>query len=88
VKEYWLVTPYPHLVEVLVLDGATYRIHGVFGKHDTLTSPTLPGLEIALSTVFDFPIPESERIEEVREGTPPYARRPTGEPPSDGAGGR
>jgi Uma2 family endonuclease len=80
VKEYWLVTPYPHLVEVLVLDGLTYRVHDVSGKADMLTSPTLPGLEIALESIFDFPIPESERIEEVREGTPPYARRAPGEP--------
>jgi Uma2 family endonuclease len=72
VREYWIVTPYPHLVEVLVLDGATYRIHNVFRKADTLTSPALPGLAIALDTVFDFPIPPSEHIDEVREGTPPY----------------
>lgn len=72
VKEYWIVTPYPHLVEVLLLDGETYRIHRVFTAADTLTSPTLPGLEFALEGVFDFPIPDDERIDEVREATPPY----------------
>ena len=76
VKEYWIVTPYPHLVEVLLLDGDSYRIHKVFTKTDTLTSPTLPGLEIALDQIFDFPIPEDERIDEVREATPPYGHAP------------
>jgi len=74
VKEYWIITPHPHLVEVLLLDGDSYRIHSVFTKADTLTSPTLPGLEIALEQVFDFPIPDDERIDEVREGTPSYAK--------------
>lgn len=76
VKEYWVVTPYPHLVEVLLLDGDGYHIHKVLTKTGTLTSPTLPGLEIVLAQVFDFPIPEDERIDEVREATPPYGRGP------------
>jgi len=72
VKEYWIVTPYPHLVEVLVVDGDSYRIHGVFGRSDTLTSPTLTGLELPLDTIFDFPIPDDERVTEVHESSPPY----------------
>lgn len=78
VKEYWIVTPYPHLVEVLLLDGDSYRVHSVFTKRDTLSSPTLSGLEIPLDGVFNFPIPDNERIDEIRESTPPYghARRP------------
>jgi len=75
VKEYWLVTPYPHLAEVLVLDGSSYRIHGSYRKADTLTSPALPGLRLALERVFDFAIPEGERVDEIGEGTPPYASR-------------
>jgi Uma2 family endonuclease len=74
VKEYWLVTPYPHLLEVLLLDGGGYRVHKVYRRHDTLTSPTLSGLELPLHDVFDFPIPETERIEEVHESVPPYPR--------------
>lgn len=74
VREYWLVTPYPHLLEVLLLDGAGYRVHQVYRKPDTLTSPTLPGLEVPLVGVFDFPIPDAERIDEVHESTPPYPR--------------
>jgi Uma2 family endonuclease len=74
VKEYWLVTPYPHLLEVLLLDGDGYRIRKVYRKQDTLTSPTLPGLELPLAAIFDFPIPDGERILEVHESTPPYPR--------------
>ena len=72
VKEYWLVTPYPHLVEVLFLDGDSYRIHGVYTNRDRLISPTLPGLVMDLETVFDFPISDEERIEQVHEAVPPY----------------
>lgn len=79
VKEYWLVTPYPSLVEVLLLDGATYRIAAVFGKSDALASPSFPELTIPLEVVFDFPIPEEDRIDEVREGTPPAPPSSTGE---------
>lgn len=74
VKEYWLVTPYPHLLEVLLLDGDGYRIRKVYRKQDTLTSPTLPGLELPLAAVFDFPIPDGDRILEVHESAPPYPR--------------
>lgn len=79
VKEYWLVTPYPHLVEVLLLDGDSYRIHSAFTKADTLTSPTLTDIEIALERIFDFPISDDERIDEVREGIPPYGHAPRAE---------
>ncbi len=74
VKEYWLVTSYPHLLEALLLDGDGYRIRKVYRKQDTLTSPTLPGLELPLAAIFDFPIPDAERILEVHESTPPYPR--------------
>jgi Uma2 family endonuclease len=78
VREYWIVTPYPHLVEVLVLRGAGYRVHRVFTRSDTLTSPTLRGLRLDLTEVFGFPIPPQERIDEVRGSTPPYGRRRPG----------
>jgi hypothetical protein len=41
VREYWIVTPWPHVVEVLSLDGRGYRLHRAFGKDDTLTQPDL-----------------------------------------------
>ena len=75
VKEVWLVTPYPWLVEVLLLDGDSYRLAGNYIKTDTLKSPTFPGLGIELSKVFDFPLEPGEEIQMVREGHPPRARR-------------
>ncbi len=81
VQEVWLVTPYPWLIEVLLLDGESYRIVGAYTKTDTLTSPTFPNLALALNKVFDFPLEPGEEIEMIREGHPPYAQReeqPTG----------
>lgn len=75
VQEYWIVTPYPSLVEVLVLKDDQYQIHGVYSNNDQLTTPSFAGLKITLNKVFDFPISENERIDEVRESTPPYAAR-------------
>jgi Uma2 family endonuclease len=75
VKEVWLVTPYPWLVEVLLLDGESYRLVGTHTKTDTPASPTFPDLLMELSKVFDFPLDPGEEIEMVREGHPPYGRR-------------
>jgi Uma2 family endonuclease len=75
VGEVWLVTPYPWLVEVLQLDGATYRVAGTYTKTDTLASPTFPGLAMDLGKVFDFPLEPGEEVPMVREGHPPYATR-------------
>ena len=75
VKEVWLVTPYPWLVEVLLLDGESYRIAGAYTKTDTLTSPTFPDLALDLSAIFDFPLDPGEEIEMVHEGRPPYAEK-------------
>lgn len=55
VKEFWLVTPEPSLVEVLVLEGASYRLHGGYGPDETLRSPRFPKLKPALAGVFTFP---------------------------------
>jgi len=71
VAEVWLVTPYPWLVEVYLLDGETYRFVTGYTKGDTLASPTFPELSIDLDRIFDFPIPPEQRIEMVREGRPP-----------------
>lgn len=75
VKELWLVTPYPSLVEILVLDGPSYRLHEVYSREQTLVSPAFPGLEIGLEGIFDFPISPEERVNEVREDPAPYAAR-------------
>jgi Uma2 family endonuclease len=68
VKEYWIVTPWPSLVEVLLLEGTRYVVHKVFGKDDTLTSPTFPDMSVTLKDVFDFPLEPGEE--------PPVAKEP------------
>jgi Uma2 family endonuclease len=75
VGEVWLVTPYPHAVEVFLFKDGAYRVAAVYGKEDTLTSPSFPKLRIPLRKVFDFPLEPGERIQMVREGHPPYAVR-------------
>lgn len=72
VKEVWLITPYPWLAELYVLDGESYRLVQSHGKTDTLRSVVFPDLAIELEKVFDFEIPPAERIEMVKEGRPPY----------------
>jgi Uma2 family endonuclease len=75
VKEYWLVQPYPSLVEVYVLRRGKYELHGGYEKHETLRSPTFRGLRVPLKGVFDFPLEPGEEVQTVRESTPPYPAR-------------
>jgi Uma2 family endonuclease len=72
VKEYWIVTPWPSTVEVLVLQGQKYQVHQVFGKTDTLVSATFPDLQIPLADAFDFPLEPGEEPPVVHE--PPAPR--------------
>jgi len=74
VKEYWIVTPWPSLVEVLVLEGNRYVVHKVFGKDQTLVSATFPELKIDLTGVFDFPLEPGEEPPVVREPPAPAYR--------------
>lgn len=82
VKEVWLVTPYPWLAEVYVLDGETYRLAQSCERTDTLKSTVFPDLDIDLEKVFNFEIPPEERITMVKEGRPPYGSAPPPTPPS------
>ena len=75
VREVWLVRPYPWLVEVFVLDGDSYRLRQIYGKDDTLASPTLKGLKVKLDNVFDFPLEPGEETPMIREGRPKYGKR-------------
>ena len=67
------MTPFPSSVEIFLLDGNTYRLHSTFAKADILTSPSLDGLKIDLTRVFDFPVDPQEEMSVVREGHPVYA---------------
>lgn len=72
VKEFWVVTPDPGLVEVFFLDGASYRLHGGYGPGETLRSPTFPKMKMPLSGVFDFPGTPVAKGRKVKEGTATY----------------
>lgn len=75
VKEVWLVTPYPSLVEVFQLDGKAFKVAGAFGKDDTFGSPTFRDLRLDLKRLFDFPLEPGEEIRVVRETPPPYGKK-------------
>jgi Uma2 family endonuclease len=77
VKEYWLVTPWPSLIEVLLLQGRKYLVHRAFGKHDALVSPTFPDLTIALGDVFNFPLEPGEEPPVAHEPPAPRYAAPT-----------
>ncbi len=72
VREYWLVQPYPAVIEVLQLIGTDYRVAGAYTDTETLHSPTFPDLALDLSAVFTLLIPAEEQIDEIRESAPPY----------------
>lgn len=67
VQEYWIVTPYPSVVEVLQLDHGSYRLHGGYMKEDTLLSPLFPELRLELSDVFRFPLEPGDELPIMRE---------------------
>ncbi len=73
VREYWLVQPYPSVIEVLQLVGSDYRIAGAYTDDEILHSPTFPELALDLSEIFQLQIPAEEQIDEIRESAPPYA---------------
>ncbi len=76
IAEYWIVTPFPSVVEVYQLQGDRYLLWKAFGREDTLKSPGFPELAILLKEVFDFPLEPHEReLLVVREPPPSYARR-------------
>jgi len=74
VKEYWIVTPYPHLIEVFNLHKGSYVLVGGYGKEDMLVSPTFPTLKLDLARVFDFRLEADEKVDVVKESRPPPYR--------------
>ena len=72
VKEVWLVTPYPALIELFVLDSGTYRRAHAFTREQPFHCPSFPELELDLNALFNLPTTPEERVEVVREAPPPY----------------
>ena len=76
VGEFWLVQPYPAVVEVLQLAGGSYRVVGAYAEDDRLLSPTFPDLAIDLGQVFTLPVEPEDQVDEIRESAPPYVGAP------------
>lgn len=71
VCEYWLVTPYPAMVEVLHHDGAGFRVAANYTDRDRLQSLAFDQLSLELAPLF-AELPDLPPIEEVREATSEY----------------
>ena len=78
VKEVWLVSPEARLVELFVLDGATYRLTGTYTQGDSLRSRAFPKLSVNLRNVFTLPPEAGTSVRMLRETGPSYGSRPTG----------
>ena len=52
VKEYWLVDPINHSVEIHLLNDAQYKFHGVFTQDDTVSVNLFPDFQINLNKIF------------------------------------
>ena len=52
VREYWLVDPDLETIEVLTTGEVGFVRYALYNRRETLTSPLLPGLALALAAVF------------------------------------
>ena len=52
VKEYWIVIPEGEEIEIYTLKDNTHLLYKTFNKDNTLESPVLKGLQIALKQIF------------------------------------
>ena len=52
IPEYWIIDPQQRTITVLILQGTTYREHGVFGAGLQATSVLLPGFSVSVDDVF------------------------------------
>lgn len=73
VQEYWIITPYPPLIEVFTLSGDTYHLAAGYAQDDTLESVTFPDLHLPLTDIFNFPVDPDERVNVVKEARGEYA---------------
>ncbi len=52
VREYWMADPDARTLTVLVLGENGYEVAGIYGRGDTLASPTLEGFSLNLDEIF------------------------------------
>jgi Uma2 family endonuclease len=53
IPEYWIVNPLTDTITVLVLEGAAYTQHGVFGRGERAASRLLDGFSVSVDEVLD-----------------------------------
>jgi len=52
VPYYWVIDPLNRVLEILVLDGKTYKLAFVFGKNDDVKAPPFEELEFNLGNLW------------------------------------
>jgi Uma2 family endonuclease len=52
VREYWVVYPEKHAVEIYLLDGQALRLRATLAQQDELTSLVLPGFSCKVESIF------------------------------------
>lgn len=72
VREVWLVTPYPALIEIFELNGPAYQRTRSLTPDQSFRSDSFPDLALDLNALFDFPIPPEDRIDIIKEPPAPY----------------
>ena len=55
IPEYWILDPVHDTLTILELSAGQYHERAVLTAQDTLTTPTIPGLSIPLTELFDDP---------------------------------
>ena len=77
IREYWIVTPYPPLIEVFFLgDSGRYHLHAGGTLGDTVAGLAFPDLTIDCDALFAMSYTEAERqIFKVREAPGAYGKR-------------
>ena len=56
IPEYWIMDPVNDTLTILELSAGQYTERAVLTAQDTLTTPTIPGLTIPLTQIFDDPV--------------------------------
>ena len=53
VREYWIADIIGRTIEVNVSEGDKFTVAGVYGEGEAFESPSLPGLKVDISGVFE-----------------------------------
>ncbi|MGA1193712.1 MAG: Uma2 family endonuclease [Kiritimatiellia bacterium] len=76
VKEYWIITPLPGVIEVYQLKKGKLTSWNNFSVGDELTSPAFPKLAIDLADVFDLrPSSDQRQLRVIKEAPARYGRK-------------